>query len=140
MSTARVLACSGVLELLASCVLGVGILALMQPWGSDWARRGPKLHDLGRMHLDLLMLALVQVMTALLVRGFELLLDSTLAALLIAGSWLNPVPYLVRGLGLNAFVWAGRPAQKFWAGLGLASVVALMVALAGLLGALLRAA
>ncbi len=139
MTPTKLLACSGLLELLASCGLGVGMLVLMQPWGSRWTRRAPKLRDLGHMHLDLLMLAFVQLAAALLLRSFELTPAPYLVALLLAGAWLNPVPYLVRGLGLDAFVWSGGPAQKAWAGLGLASVVALMTSLAGLLWALCRA-
>lgn len=134
----RLLACSGALELAASCVLGVGMLALMQPWATALARRGPKLRDLGGMHLDLLMLAFVQIAAALLVRSFELSLSLPAAVVLMTGCWLNPVPYLVRGFGINAFALGGSRAQRFWALLGLASVVALLVGWGALAFALVR--
>ena len=116
------------------------MVALMQPWGAALARRGPKLRDLGSMHLDLLMLAFVQIAAALLVRSFELSLSRPVAVLLMAGAWFNPVPYLVRGFGLNAFVLGGSWAQRFWALLGLASVVALLVGWGGLVVALVQSA
>lgn len=123
----KALVVSGAVEILVSCLLGLVMLIMMQPWGAGLARRGPKLRDLGSVHLDLLMLAFLQFAAAFLLHGFGLSIHPALLGMLMAGCWLNPMPYLARGYGINAFVLGGPPRQVALALVGLASVVALTV-------------
>jgi hypothetical protein len=43
----------------------------------------------------------------------------------VIGGWLNPLTYVFRGYGVNAFVLAGAPGQRSASLLGLASSLAL---------------
>ena len=136
-SLVRVLAVSAALEVLVSCLLGLVMLIMMQPWGAALVRRGPSLRDLGSVHIDLLMLAFLQFAAAFLLHGFGLSIHPVMVGLLVAGAWVNPMPYLARGYGINAFVLGGPPRQVVLALVGLASVLALIVSWGTLVVALL---
>jgi hypothetical protein len=55
-----------------------------------------------------------------------------LTAALIVGGWLNPVPYLLRAFGVDAFVFAGRWPQRLAAGIAGVSALALTLAWASI--------
>lgn len=121
------LAFNGSAQILVSSLLGLYMLVLMQPWARTLAARSPKWRDLLSAHLDWIMLALMQLAAAFLLGRFAVPHSRLIAWLLVFGGWANPVPYLVRGLGINAFVLGGPWKQRVAASLGLASVLALLL-------------
>jgi len=126
---------SGALEIIVSCLLGFVMLLPMQPWGKALRERLPPTRGLMSVHLDLLMLALMQIAAAFAIRALPGAHDPWVAGLLISSGWLNVTPYIWRLAGVNAFALAGRPLQRFAALLSLASTLALtsgwLVLLAG---------
>jgi len=133
----RLLLISGASQLFFSSLVGVFMLVLMQPWGQPLARRAPKLRDLGSAHLDWIVLAFMQFGAAYILDKFTVAQSSTVAPLLVFGGWLNPVPYIARGLGINAFVLSGGPKQITFALLGAASSIAILAGWGMLLAAMI---
>lgn len=129
MTTSAMLALNAALQVFASCILGLLLLASMQPWGRELSRWVKQPRALVAAHLDWIMLALLQFATSFTVERFTDPEASTslMAALLLLGGWLNPVPYIARALGVNAFVLGGGRLQRTFAVLGLVSVTALLV-------------
>lgn len=82
--------------------------------------------DLVAAHVDWIMLALVEVAVASGILLFEVRGALAPASLIIIGGWINPVPYLARGFGINAFVIAGGRLQRGLAAIGAASVITLI--------------
>ncbi|UQA54915.1 hypothetical protein [Polyangium aurulentum] len=122
----RLLALSAAAQLLFSSLLGVFMLVLMQPWGQAFARRAPRLRDLGSAHLDWIVLALMQFGAAYALGCFPVPRAMLAAVLLVIGGWLNPLPYIARGLGINAFVLGGGRKQIAFALLGALSSAAIV--------------
>lgn len=123
---------SGGLELLASCWLGVLLLVPRQPWAPAWSKRLPA-KPLLSVHLDAILLGLMQFAAAFGIAHFDGPRASWVAALLVFGGWSNLTPYLARAWGVDAFVLA-PPAKRFaLAGFSAASVLALIVAWSALL-------
>jgi hypothetical protein len=116
---------SGALEIIVSCLLGFVMLLPMQPWGKALRERLPATRGLMSVHLDLLMLALMQIAAAFAIRALPGAHDPWVAGLLISSGWLNVTPYIWRLAGVNAFALAGSPLQRFAALLSLASTLAL---------------
>jgi hypothetical protein len=56
---------------------------------------------------------------------------------LVFGGWTNAMPYLVRGLGIDAFAFAGDVKQRVAAAISGLSALAILVAWGALLKALL---
>lgn len=114
-------------QVLVSSLLGALMLVPMQPWGK--ALR-PRLHNkaLLAVHLDLYMLAFMQWGAAFTMRAWPALASGPVAWMLVFGGWTNPMPYLLRGFGINAFVLAGAPVQRIAAGIAGCSVIAILVA------------
>lgn len=137
MDPVRVLTANGFLQLGVSSLLGFWMLVPRQPWGRALARRGPRPRDLMAVHLDLIVLGLTQLAAAWTVAHFAVHGAEVIAILLVAGGWLNPTPYLVRGFGIDAFVLAGPSRQRVAALLGLGSSLGLLAAFAMLVVALL---
>lgn len=122
---ARWLLMSAALEILASSLLGYVMLIPMQPWGKALRDRWPPARVLMSVHLDLIMLALMQAAAALGTYVLPNKHDSTVAWLLIASGWLNVTPYAWRAAGVNAFAFAGGFVQRFAASLSFAGTIAL---------------
>jgi hypothetical protein len=121
------LAFNGGLQILVSSLFGAGMLVPMQPWGR--ALRGRiNAKALLATHLDWLMLAFMQFGAAFIFSRWPVTADSRTAWMLVFGGWVNPLPYLVRGLGIDAFVFAGPPTQRIAAAIALVSVVAIIAA------------
>jgi hypothetical protein len=116
---------SGALEILVSCLLGFVMLVPMQPWGSGLRARWPSTKALMSVHLDLLMLSLMQFAAAAGIKAMGGGHDQLVAWLVIAGAWSGVTPYAWRMVGVNAFALAGGPLQRFAALSSFAGTVAL---------------
>ncbi len=132
----RLLATSGFLQIACASLLGMWMLVRMQPWG---AARGGRagLKDLGAAHVDLILLGLLEIAAAWALQAFVIADASWIAVLLVLGGWLNPVPYVARAHGINAFVLGGGRTQRAFALLGLASSLALTAGIGGLVVAMI---
>jgi hypothetical protein len=124
---ARWLLVSAALEIVASSLLGYVMLIPMQPWGKRLRDRWPSPKALMSVHLDMVMLALMQAAAAVGVHAFPGRHDRTAAALLVASAWLNVTPYAWRLVGVNAFALAGGGVQRFAASLSFVGTVALTI-------------
>lgn len=128
-AAARLLVFNAGVQILFSSILGVLLLVPMQPWGRGLNRfvRNPR--EVVLAHVDWYMLAFMQAMAAL---GFWLMPTpevTWVAWLLIAGGWLNPLPYLLRGISMiDAFVLAPPIGRMIWAGIAGGSVICILVA------------
>jgi hypothetical protein len=121
------LAFNAALQILVSSVLGVLMLVPMQPWGR--ALRGRvNAKALLATHLDWLMLAFMQLGAAFLFARWPVTARPGVAWMLVFGGWVNPLPYLVRGFGIDAFVFAGPPVQRAAALVAAVSVAAIVTA------------
>jgi hypothetical protein len=99
-----------VLQIAFSVALGWVMLVPRQPWGRALAPLLSK--DFTAAHLDWFMLSFMQLgaFAALVSTGTPG--EPWVAVCLIIGGWLNPVPYVLRAFGLNAFQLGGRPSQR----------------------------
>jgi len=128
---ARWLIINGALLLFVSSLLGWLLLLPMQPWGKTLALILPR--HWRAVHLDWLMLGLMQFAAAL---GVSTLGNPSLdlpVILLMIGGWLNVVPYIARAYGIDAFVLAGPPLRFSLALLSAASSASISVGWAWLL-------
>lgn len=116
---------SAAIEIITSCLLGFVMLVPMQPWASGLRARWPPTRALMSVHLDLVMLALMQAAAGLGMRAIPGHSDRLAAVLLIVSGWLNVTPYAWRIAGVNAFALAGGPLQLFAALLSFAGTLAL---------------
>ena len=130
---AKWLLVSAVLEILASSLLGYVMLIPMQPWARGLRERWPSAKGLMSVHLDMVMLAMMQAIAALAMAALPGAHDRLIAVLLVSSGWLNVTPYAWRLVGVNAFAFAGRPLQQFAALLSFAGTVALTGGWVGLL-------
>jgi hypothetical protein len=99
------------LQILVSSLLGSLMLIPMQPWGKR-LRPHIDFKALLSTHLDWLMLAFMQFGAAFVFVHWPETKSHTVALLLVFGGWMNPVSYLLRGFGVNAFAFAGPPLQR----------------------------
>jgi hypothetical protein len=123
---ARWLLVSGGLEIIVSSLLGYAMLLPMQPWGAGLRARMPPTRALLSVHLDLIMLALMQFAAGLAMKWVPGARDRWAAVLLIASGWLNTTPYIWRMAGVDAFALAGGPLQRVAATISLLSTLALL--------------
>jgi len=124
-SPQHLLFASAALEFVASCLLGFAMLIPMQPWARGLRERWPPARALMSVHLDLVMLALMQAAAGAGVFVLPGSHDWVAACLLVASGWLNVTPYAWRLVGVNAFALAGGPLQRFAASTSLISTLAL---------------
>lgn len=123
----RLLTANATLQMVAACLLGVAMLVPMQPWAAPLKAR-VDFKSLGSTHLDWLMLGFMQWGAVLVMQQWPDSAQRWVAVLLVIGGWFNALPYLLRGFGINAFVFAGRPTQRLAAALGGLSSLGLLVA------------
>lgn len=128
----KMLLFSGSLSVFFAILLGFAMLIPLQPWGRKWTK-GINMKQFGAAHLDWIMLGLMQAAGALLIMVFTLKPASWLVWALVAGGWLNPLPYVFRAIGINAFAFAGGMLQRATAALGGISATLILVAWGGLL-------
>jgi hypothetical protein len=124
----RWLLVSAGLEILLSSLLGYLMLIPMQPWGKGLRERWPSPRALMSVHLDMVMLALMQAAAAAGMYAIPCHNDRLAAGLLIASGWLNVTPYAWRLVGVNAFALAGGMLQRFAASVSFVGTVALTTA------------
>lgn len=129
------LAFNGGLQVLVSSLLGSLMLLPMQPWGNGLRDR-IRNKVLLPVHLDLYMLAFMQWGAAFLMTRYPQVASTAVAWALIFGGWTNPMPYLVRGFGINAFALAGPTKQRIAASIAGLSVLAILWAWSSLLVAM----
>jgi hypothetical protein len=129
---ARLLLISGGTAILFSSLLGLVMVVLMQPWGRR-LMEGFDHKAIGAAHLDWIMLGLMQGLAAGMIFACALTPSPWAIIALVAGAWLNPLPYVLRAFGINAFVFGGNIAQRTAAALGLTSSLAIIVGWAALL-------
>jgi hypothetical protein len=130
---AKWLLVSAALEILASSLLGYVMLVPMQPWGKGLREKWPPARALMSVHLDMIMLALMQAAAAFGMAALPRAHDRWVAVLLVSSGWLNVTPYAWRMVGVNAFALAGRPLQRFAALTSFVGTVALTGGWVGLL-------
>ncbi len=108
-SQTHLLAANALIQISFSAVFGAWLLHRVHVRGS---RSG--VHDLVAAHVDWIMLALVEVALSYAMTLFEKNDIGASALLVLIGGWLNPVPYLARGLGVNAFALRERWCSGRW--------------------------
>jgi hypothetical protein len=114
-------------QIIVSSTLGFAMLVPMQPWGRR-VRLPADRKALLAAHLDWLMLAFMQLGAAFVLERWALPSRAAIGWLLIFGGWMNPVPYLLRGMGIDAFVLAGPARQRVAATIAGTSALAILVA------------
>ncbi len=136
--SAKLLLFSGATSMLFSTFLGFLMLVPMQPWGRQLLK-GMNFKQFGAAHLDWLMLGLMQGLVGGLITIFAV--DPSPAAVwaMVLGAWLNPLAYVFRAFGVNAFAFEGSAKQRLAAMLGLGSSVAIACAWVSILTACLAA-
>lgn len=102
----RILIFSGGLAILMSSLMGVAMLIPMQSWGQKLIKN-INYKQLGAAHLDWLMLGLMQGLAGGAIAAFELSPSFTIVWALVFGGWANPLPYVFRAFGVNAFAFEG---------------------------------
>lgn len=115
-------------QIFVACLLGWVMLLPMQPWGKRLKATLPSTRAMLSAHLDFILLALAQGLVAFVSTRVELAYPRTLVALLVFGGWVNPLPYLFRAKGVDAFVMAGDARQRLASALSGVSSAALTIA------------
>jgi hypothetical protein len=114
-------------QILVASLLGWWMLVPLQPWGKRFAGL-ISAKALLAAHLDWILLALTQGLAAAINHFHPLESQALLTGALIAGGWLNALPYLFRGVGVDAFVFDGPLRQRLATTLSGASALVLTVA------------
>lgn len=131
---ARLLSFSAALLFLASSLAGVALLIPLQPWGQPFAQRISNFRSLVAGHVDWVLLAAMQLGAAFAMTQLGAPTGAWVAWLIVAGAWLNPMPYFVRGFfGVNAMVFAGGAGQRVASTLGIASSTSIIIGWSALL-------
>jgi hypothetical protein len=123
----RLLVFSGGLSILFASLLGAAMLIPLQPWGQHFAK-GMNFRQLMAAHLDWIMLGLMQGLAAMLIFTFALAPSALVVWAMVIGGWMNPLPYLFRAFGINAFALSGPPLQRIAAALGGISSTLILIA------------
>lgn len=123
----RLLAFSGGFAIFMSCILGFAMLVPLQPWGRGIVR-GVNFKQIGAAHLDWIMLGLMQGLAAAVIWVFFLEPSRLVVWAMICGSWINPLSYIFRAFGVDAFSFAGGSLQRMAAAVGGVSSIALLCA------------
>lgn len=128
----RLLVFSGGLSILFASLLGTVMLIPLQPWGKGLFK-AVNFKQLLAAHLDWVMLGLMQGLAGGLIAVFALAPSATIVWFMVIGGWLNPLPYLFRAFGINAFALTGSPVQRAAATLGAISAAMIIIAWSALL-------
>lgn len=107
------------------CLLGWVMLVPRQFGTAAGALRALSKRDFTAAHVDWVLLALAQLGAALLLTQHPIPHARWVAAALVFGGWLNPVPYVLRAFGVNAFRFGGDRWQRLSAALAGTSSLAL---------------
>jgi hypothetical protein len=125
----KVLLMSAACAMVFSSLIGVGMLFIIKGISEQGAPPKINLRQIGAAHLDWIMLALMLGLAAAFIHFFELATVPLFAiAALVFGAWVNPLSYVFRAFGVNAFVFAGGPMQRISAALGGLSSTGIIIA------------
>lgn len=125
----KVLLMSAAFAMVFSSLIGVGMLFIIKGISENGAPPKINLRQIGAAHLDWIMLALMLGLAAAFIYFFELSTVPLFAiAALVFGAWVNPLSYVFRAFGVNAFVFAGGPMQRISAALGGISSTGIIIA------------
>ncbi len=124
---AKFLALSGSVSIFFSA--WIGVIMLFPRRSSSDSSEPPNINfkQIGAAHIDWIMLGLMQGLAGLLILLFAIAPVPYVLWLMAFGAWLNPLPYVFRAFGINAFVFAGGPLQRSAATLGGLSSTAILV-------------
>ncbi|KQZ73801.1 hypothetical protein ASE06_15805 [Sphingopyxis sp. Root214] len=127
LESAKFLALSGSISIFFSAWIGVIMLFPRRPNRDAGEAGGVNFKQIGAAHIDWIMLGLMQGLAGLLILLFAITPAPYVLWLMAFGAWLNPLPYVFRAFGINAFVFAGGPVQRSAATLGGLSSTAILV-------------
>jgi hypothetical protein len=136
MNAPRLLALNAAAQIIFASLLGFAMLVPLQPWGQSFGKL-LRSRLMTAAHLDWLMLAFMQAAAAFVLDRWPVGAGPArvVAVLLVAGGWMNPVPYVLKAAGVDAFVLAGPPRQKVAAAIAGLSSLAILAAWVALLAA-----
>ena len=115
------------IQILVSTILGFIMLIPMQPWGEFTKPYLPSMHAFLAVHLDWYMLAFLEFCMAFIYNTYPCLECKTSTLLLIFGGWINPMAYLLRSYGINAFVLGGDWLKLISASISLISAICILI-------------
>lgn len=118
LEAARFLALSGSIAIFFSAWVGVMMLFPRRERPADPDRRPVNMKQIGAAHLDWIMLGLMQALAGMLLWLFDTTPIALSVWLIAFGGWVNPLSYVFRAFGINAFVYGGGPLQKVGAVVG----------------------
>ena len=127
LESAKFLALSGSISIFFSTWIGVAMLFPRPPAPESKEASGVNYKQIGAAHLDWIMLGLMQGLAGILIWLYAITLSPYVLWLMAFGAWFNPLPYVFRAFGVNAFVFAGGPLQRCAAALGTFSSTAIVV-------------
>jgi hypothetical protein len=124
----KLLVFSGTFAILFSSIFGFVMLIPLQPWGKEFFLK-INWKQIGHAHLDWIILGLMQGLAGGLIAVFGLSPSFWAVWAIVVGGWMNALPYLFRGLGINAFSLSGGFLQIVTALMGLFSSCAIVYGL-----------
>jgi hypothetical protein len=124
---AKFLALSGSLSIFFSTWIGVLMLFPRKPKPGGAEAPSVNFKQIGAAHIDWIMLGLMQGLAGALIFLFKVTPAPYVLWLMAFGAWFNPLPYVFRAFGINAFVFAGGPVQRGAAAMGALSSTAIIV-------------
>jgi hypothetical protein len=127
LEAAKFLALSGSIAIFFSAWVGVLMLFPRRTRTVGGDRPVVNMKQVGAAHLDWIMLGLMQALAGLLLWLFDTAPVVPSVWLIVFGGWLNPLPYVFRAFGINAFVYGGSPVQRLAAVLGGLSSLAIII-------------
>ncbi len=125
--SAKILLFSGGAAILFSSLIGFLMLIPLQAHENKSTSR-INLKHIGAAHLDWIMLGLMQGLAGGLILLFELAPPLWIVFLMVFGGWANPLPYVFRAFGINAFRFSGGAVQRLAAALGGLSSLSIVTA------------
>jgi hypothetical protein len=127
LESAKFLVLSGSISIFFSSWIGVTMLFPHMPKAEGAKTPGINFKQIGAAHIDWIMLGLMQGIAGLLLFLFNAPVAPYVVWILAFGAWFNPLPYVFRAFGINAFVFAGGPVQRIAAGMGASSSAAIII-------------
>ncbi len=127
LDSAKFLALSGSISIFFSAWIGVLMLFPRKPKADSEKTSGVNFKQIGAAHIDWILLGLMQGLAGLLILLFAVTPAPYVLWLMAFGAWFNPLPYVFRAFGVNAFVFAGGPLQRTAAAMGGLSSTAILL-------------
>lgn len=124
---------SGAAAIVFASAIGFVMLVPLQRRGQALAK-GLNFKQFGAAHLDWIMLGLMQGLAGAIIAHFAVAPSAVTLSAMIFGAWVNPLSYVFRGFGINAFAFEGGVVQRAAALLGLGSSIAIVYAWLAILG------